>query len=94
MKELTRRRFVDRKIVQYLVEGKGHRFIKEQLGIGSGRLEKVKQLAEQHGYLSARPLPGYPEALFQDRSDGRFAPRTGVKGVVDFYFGGVLMSSM
>ena len=23
-----------------------------------------------------------------------FAPRTGVKGVVDFYFGGVLMSSM
>ena len=47
MKDLTRRRLVDRRIVQYLVEGKSHRFIKEQLRIGAGRLEKVKQLAEQ-----------------------------------------------
>jgi Mu transposase-like protein len=76
VQELTRRRLVDRKIVQYLIEGKGHRFIKEQLGIGSGRLEKVKQLAEQHGYLSGCPLPAYPEALFPDRSDGRTQQRS------------------
>jgi hypothetical protein len=67
---------MDRKIVQYLVEGKSHRFIKQQLGIGSGRLQKVKQLAEQHGYLSGGALPGYPEALFADRSDGRTQQRS------------------
>jgi hypothetical protein len=76
VQELTRRRLLDRKIVQYLIEGKGHRFIKQQLGIGSGRLEKVKQLAEQHGYLSGCPLPAYPEALFADRSDGRTQQRS------------------
>jgi hypothetical protein len=67
---------VDRKIVQYLIEGKSHRFIKERLGIGSGRLEKVKQLAEQHGYSSGRALPPYPEALFADRSDRRAEQRS------------------
>ena len=42
MKQLTRRRLVDRKIVELLVAGKSRRWIKEHLNIGSGRFEKVK----------------------------------------------------
>lgn len=71
MKQLTRRRLVDRKIVQYLVEGKSHRFIKRHLGIGAGRFEKVKALAQAYGYLNGGALPAYPETLFPDRSDRR-----------------------
>ncbi len=44
MKPLTRRRLVDRKIIEYLIAGKSHRWIKRELGIGNGRLEKVKAL--------------------------------------------------
>jgi transposase len=60
---------MDRKIVEYLVMGKPHRWIKEQLGVGAGRLAKVQALAEAHGYLSGQALPGYPQALFADRVD-------------------------
>lgn len=71
MKQLNRRRAVDRKIVELLVAGKSRRFIKERLNIGSGRFEKVKALAAEHGYLDGRALPSYPEALFPDRADRR-----------------------
>lgn len=76
MKQLNRRRAVDRKIVELLVAGKGRRFIKEQLNIGSGRFEKVKTLAREHGYLDGRALPPYPEALFPDRADRRREQRS------------------
>jgi hypothetical protein len=69
---------MDRKIVEYLAMGKSHRWIKEQLGIGSGRLEKVKSFAEQHGYFSGKELPAYPEALFKDRVDHRGEQRSEV----------------
>lgn len=78
MKQLTRRRFVDRKIVQYLIEGKNHRFIKKHLKVGAGRLEKVKRLAQEHGYLDGKALPAYPEALFPDRIDRRSDQRSDV----------------
>jgi transposase len=71
MKQLNRRRAVDRKIVELLVAGKSRRFIKERLNIGSGRFEKVKALAREHGYVDGRALPPYPEALFPDRADRR-----------------------
>ena len=74
MKQLTRRRLVDRKIVELLVAGKSRRFVKEHLNIGSGRFEKVKALAAEHGYLTGRALPAYPEALFADRLDRRQEP--------------------
>lgn len=76
MKQLTRRRLVDRKIVEYLIDGKSHRFIKQHLNIGNGRLEKVKQLAQTHGYLTGRALPAYPETLFPDRIDRRTEQRS------------------
>jgi hypothetical protein len=78
---------VDRKIVQYLIEGKSHRFIKEQLHIGSSRLDKVKQLAEQHGYTSGRALPSYPQALFADRSDGRTQQRSDTDRLLSEHIG-------
>ena len=61
MKQLTRRRLVDRKIVELLVAGKSSRFIKRHLNVGSGRFEKVTALAAEHGYPTGRALP----ALYQ-----------------------------
>lgn len=79
MKQLTRRRLVDRKIVELLVAGKSRRWIKEHLNIGSGRFEKVKTLARAQGYLDGGALPVYPEALFPDRRDGRASVRSEVE---------------
>jgi len=63
---------VDRKIVEMLVAGKSVREIKDQLKVGSGRLSKVKELAEAHGYLDKRvPIPPFPQFLFPDRADKR-----------------------
>ena len=73
---------MDRKIVEYLVMGKAHRWIKEQLGVGAGRLAKVQALAEAHGYLSGQALPAYPEALFADRVDGRSEQRSNVDALL------------
>lgn len=73
---------MDRKIVEYLVLGKSHRFIKEQLGVGAGRLAKVQALAQEHGYLSGQPLPAYPAALFADRVDHRSAQRSDVDALL------------
>ena len=67
---------VDRKIVEYLVMGKPHRWIKEQLGVGAGRLAKVQALAQAHGYLSGQAMPAYPQALFADRVDRRSEQRS------------------
>jgi hypothetical protein len=72
VKPTTRRRLVDRKIVELLVAGRSTRQIREQLRIGSGRLSKVRALAEAYGYLDrSAPIPPYPELLFPDRVDGR-----------------------
>lgn len=78
MKQLTRRRLVDRKIVALLVAGKSRRWIKDHLKIGSGRFEKVRALAAEQGYLNGRALPTYPEALFPDRLDHRTEQRSDV----------------
>ena len=65
-------RNVDRKIVELLVAGLSIREIKDQLKIGSGRLAKVKELAEEHGYLGKGvPIPPFPQYLFPDRADKR-----------------------
>ena len=64
---------MDRRIVELLVDGVGHREIRERLRVGTGRLAKVKALAEAHGYLRGVPLPPYPELVFPDRVDRREA---------------------
>jgi hypothetical protein len=69
---------MDRKIVEYLVMGKPHRWIKRQLGVGAGRLAKVQALAQAHGYLSGQAMPAYPQALFADRVDRRSEQRSDV----------------
>jgi transposase len=72
VKKTNQRRNVDRKIVELLVAGKSIREIKDQLKIGSGRLAKVKELAEEHGYLGKGvPIPAFPQYLFPDRADKR-----------------------
>jgi len=71
VRQITRRRLLDRRIVELLVDGDGHREIRERLRVGTGRLAKVKALAEAHGYLRGVPLPPYPELVFPDRVDRR-----------------------
>jgi transposase len=78
VKQLTRRRMMDRKIVEYLVMGKSHRWIKERMGVGAGRLAKVQALAQAHGYLSGHAVPAYPGTLFVDRVDHRSEQRSDV----------------
>lgn len=65
---------MDRKIVELLVAKRSHREICEQLRIGTGRLAKVKALAEAYGYFDfkdPKQLPTYPEMIFPDRPDRR-----------------------
>lgn len=63
---------MDRKIVEYLLQGEGIRWICRQLGIGDRRVRRVRELADMAGYLSGTvPLPPYPEALFPDPDDAR-----------------------
>ena len=62
---------MDRRIVELLIAGVSIREIREQLKIGTGRLAKVKALADAHGYLDTVPLPAFPALLFPDRTDGR-----------------------
>lgn len=78
MKQLTRRRQVDRKIIEYLVAGKSRRWIKDHLNVGSDRFEKVKAVAREQGYLDGRPLPPYPEVLGSDRVDRRHQSRSDI----------------
>jgi len=73
---------VDRKIVEWLVLGKSHRDIKRELGVGGGRLAKVMALAEEHGYLSGRALPAYPEVLFPERVDARGGQQSEVDALI------------
>lgn len=58
---------MDRKIVEYLLQGKSGREIMKTLHIGDRKVKKVKALAEHYGYLDgSTPLPVFPEALFPD----------------------------
>jgi hypothetical protein len=70
----TRKRLMDRKIVELMIEGKSLREIRKLLKVGDRRINKCKAQAESYGYLGGSvPLPPYPEALFPDGPDGRTA---------------------
>ena len=72
MTRKIRKRFMDRKIVEYLKQGTGIRKICRLLKVGDYRVRKVQALADVHGYLDgSAELPVYPEALFPEGPDGR-----------------------
>lgn len=69
-----RKRLMERKIVELLIEGKTGREVMRALGVGDRRIRKFRLMAEAYGYLGATPrvpLPAYPEAIFPDGPDGR-----------------------
>lgn len=67
MKCRTRKRMIDRKIVEYLLQGKSGREIVKTLRIGDRKVQKIKALAEHYGYLNgSNPVPVFPEGLFPD----------------------------
>lgn len=72
MKLQIRNRLMDRKIVEFLIQKKSQREIKNSLRVGQRRIQRVTALAEEFGYLSGEvELPVYPAALFPDNPDGR-----------------------
>lgn len=77
MSEQTRRRMMDRKIVEMLRSGAGVKSVARQLHVAKWRIRELREQAKACGYLEegGRPgpaaLPPYPEALFPDGVDGR-----------------------
>ena len=78
MTQTTRRRLMDRKIVEMLMQGASTRTIAKGLKVGRARIQKLRGQAKACGYLppegrGAGPtaLPAYPEAVFPDIADKR-----------------------
>jgi hypothetical protein len=58
---------IDRKIVEYLIQGRSGREIVKALRIGDRKVQKIKALAQHYGYLDgSSSIPAFPEALFPD----------------------------
>jgi len=72
MNERTKRRIVERKIVEKLLQGIGVNRVCRELKIGKRKVQETRQKAWEAGYLDgSTPIPGYPESLFPDPYDGR-----------------------
>ena len=72
MTSKSRRRLMERKIVEQLVSGKGFNAICRDLKVGKNRVAYLREKAREYGYLDgSKPIPPYPEALFPDPVDGR-----------------------
>jgi transposase len=77
MSEMTRRRLMERKIVEMLRQGMAVKAIARALHVSKKRVKQLRALAWKHGYMDrgggpgAVALPAYPEAVFPDRADGR-----------------------
>lgn len=77
MTAATRRRMVERKIVELLICGTGVNAISRQLKVSKRRIRALRERAWEHGYLERDGRPGpvkpptYPEAVFPDPVDGR-----------------------
>lgn len=73
----TRRRLLDRKIIELLMRGKGINAIGVTLHVSKRRIRALREKARARGYLSngggpgGVALPPYPEGLFPDIVDGR-----------------------
>ena len=77
MTGLSRRRMMDRKIVEMLRNGEGINQIGRSLHVAKRRIRALREQAMEQGYLEADgscgriALPDYPEAIFPQRVDGR-----------------------
>lgn len=71
MKQQTKRRLMERKIVERLLSGGGINELCRELSISKRRVCMVRAKAEEAGYLTGTPLPPYPEGLFPESVDGR-----------------------
>jgi transposase len=77
MTVVTRRRMVERKIIELLMNGTGVNAIGRTLHVAKRRIRALRERAKEYGYLEAdgrrgtMPLPPYPEAIFPDPVDGR-----------------------
>jgi transposase len=66
MTRATRRRLLDRKIVEQFNQGKSRRWIIKHLKVGDRRIQRVVDAAKAFGYLDGVPLPPFPAAIFPD----------------------------
>jgi hypothetical protein len=72
VRHATRKRNMERKIVERLRLGDSIKRIGRDLSIGRSRIRTVRERAKAAGYLDlSKVLPAFPEALFTDLPDGR-----------------------
>jgi hypothetical protein len=72
MKLVNRKRRMDRKILQYLIEGFSQRGICRQLHVGRERVLRVKRKGLKFGYIQGTcPIPPFPAILWPDDQDKR-----------------------
>src|ERR1035437_516122 len=77
MTDMTRRRMMDRKIVEMLRGGASVKAVARMMRVAKRRIRTLREQAKEYGYLEAdgrlgpAALPPYPEAIFPDPVDGR-----------------------
>lgn len=71
MTKTSRRRKVDRKIVEQLIAGRSQNEIMTALLVGKKRVRRARAEAEKAGYFHGVSLPPFPEAVFPDPLDRR-----------------------
>lgn len=74
MDHFMRKCAMDRKIVERLILKKSFNDIEKDLKVGKKRIRKVHDLAKALGYLDDKPLPPYPESIFEPPAPGMGAP--------------------
>lgn len=65
---------MDRKIVEKLIFKKSFNEIEKDLKVGKKRIRKVYDLAKALGFLDGKPLPPYPESIFDPPVPGGNGP--------------------
>ena len=72
VKHVTRKRNMERKIVERLRLGDSIKKIGRELGVGRNSIRRVRDQATTAGYLGGtHEMPAYPEAIFSEVPDGR-----------------------
>jgi hypothetical protein len=68
----TRKKLMERKIVELLISGKGVNKLSEQLHVCKRRIRNLREQAKIAGYIGGGvTLPPYPEALFQNSKESQ-----------------------
>ena len=70
MNHFMRKCAMDRKIVEQLILKKSFNEIERDLPVGKKRIKKIHDLAKAMGYLDGKPLPTYPESIFDPPAIG------------------------